>query len=50
MLDLPTRADIDALNARLDRLTEALCERPPLRGDRPPVGTRAESLAESDPD
>jgi polyhydroxyalkanoate synthesis repressor PhaR len=50
MLDLPTRADIDALNARLDRLTEALGERPPLRGDRPPVGTRAEALAESDPD
>lgn len=49
MLDLPTRADIDALNVRLDRLTEALGERPPLRGDRPPVA-RAEALAESDPD
>jgi polyhydroxyalkanoate synthesis repressor PhaR len=50
MLDLPTRADIDALNARLDRLTEALGERPPLRSERPPTGPRAEALAESDPD
>lgn len=27
MLDLPTRADIDQLNQRIDRLTEALAER-----------------------
>jgi polyhydroxyalkanoate synthesis repressor PhaR len=27
MLDLPTRADIDALNARIERLTQALGER-----------------------
>jgi len=50
MLDLPTRADIDALNARLDRLTEALGERPPLRAERPPTVARSEALAESDPD
>jgi polyhydroxyalkanoate synthesis repressor PhaR len=50
MLDLPTRTDIDALNARLDRLTEALGERTPL-GPRPPATPpRSEGLAESDPD
>ena len=48
MLDLPTRADIDALNARLDRLTEALGERAPLRPAPPTRG--AEAIAESDPD
>jgi polyhydroxyalkanoate synthesis repressor PhaR len=51
MLDLPTRADIDALNARLDRLTEALGERAALGAPRPPAAPpRSEGLAESDPD
>ncbi|HVH05430.1 MAG TPA: polyhydroxyalkanoate synthesis regulator DNA-binding domain-containing protein [Myxococcota bacterium] len=48
MLDLPTRSDIDALNARLDRLTEALGERVP---PRPPRETPAPPAhVESDPD
>ena len=48
MLDLPTRSDIDALNARLDRLTEALGERVP---QRPPRETPAPPAhVESDPD
>jgi polyhydroxyalkanoate synthesis repressor PhaR len=48
MLDLPTRSDIDALNARIDRLTEALGERvtprPPRETPAPPAHV------ESDPD
>jgi polyhydroxyalkanoate synthesis repressor PhaR len=37
MLDLPTRADIDAIHERLDRLAEALGERSLRRGaERPP--------------
>jgi polyhydroxyalkanoate synthesis repressor PhaR len=48
MLDLPTRSDIDALNARIDRLTEALGERVP---PRPPRETpAAPAHVESDPD
>ena len=48
MLDQPTRSDIDALNARLDRLTEALGERVP---PRPPRETPAPAAhVESDPD
>jgi polyhydroxyalkanoate synthesis repressor PhaR len=48
MLDLPTRSDIDALNARIDRLTEALGERVP---PRPPRETPAPAAhAEGDPD
>jgi polyhydroxyalkanoate synthesis repressor PhaR len=48
MLDLPTRSDIDALNARIDRLTEALGERVT---PRPPRETpAAPAHVESDPD
>lgn len=52
MLDLPTRSDIDALNARLDRLSELLGERPPLgAAPRPPTpAARREGIPESDPD
>jgi polyhydroxyalkanoate synthesis repressor PhaR len=50
MLDLPTRADIDALNARLDRLTEALGERAPLGAPRPAPRQRGEAVSESEPD
>ena len=37
MLDLPTRADLDALSERIDRLTHALGERAPRRAERPPA-------------
>jgi polyhydroxyalkanoate synthesis repressor PhaR len=48
MLDLPTRSDIDALSARIDRLTEALGERIP---PRPPRETPAPPAhVESEPD
>lgn len=51
VLDLPTRSDIDALNARLDRLSELLGERPPLGAQRSPApaprdDTRPENDAE----
>jgi polyhydroxyalkanoate synthesis repressor PhaR len=47
MLDLPTRADIDALNSRIDRLTEALGQRVT---PRPPAPPPAPAHVESDPD
>ena len=57
MLDLPTRSDIDALNARIDRLTEALGEsgRPtvPRSAIAAPAATAAAAAAapaETDPD
>ena len=52
MLDLPTRSDIDALNARIDRLTEALGQRVPPRAERAPSAGAAPGtgLPESDPD
>jgi polyhydroxyalkanoate synthesis repressor PhaR len=48
MLDLPTRADLDALSERIDRLTEALGERGPRRLERPTA--RGAQLPEGDPD
>jgi len=51
MLDLPTRADLDALSERIDRLTDALGERAPRRGERPAAApARAAQVPESDPD
>jgi polyhydroxyalkanoate synthesis repressor PhaR len=50
MLDLPTRSDIDALNARIDRLTEALGQRVPPRPAAPPAPPVQTAHAESDPD
>jgi polyhydroxyalkanoate synthesis repressor PhaR len=53
MLDLPTRADLDALSERIDRLTDALGERAPRRAERPPgaPARAAQTPApESDPD
>jgi polyhydroxyalkanoate synthesis repressor PhaR len=47
MLDLPTRADLDALSERIDRLTEALGERGTRRAERP---TPRPGMPESDPD
>lgn len=53
MLDLPTRADLDALSARIDRLTDALGERAARRAERP-AGTPAHAAQspapEPDPD
>jgi polyhydroxyalkanoate synthesis repressor PhaR len=48
MLDLPTRSDIDALNARIDRLTEALGHKVPPAAPRPPAPPAAS--IEPDPD
>jgi polyhydroxyalkanoate synthesis repressor PhaR len=48
MLDLPTRSDIDALNARIDRLTEALGQRVAPRPAASPAPPAAH--VESDPD
>jgi polyhydroxyalkanoate synthesis repressor PhaR len=48
MLDLPTRADLDALSVRIDRLTEALGEAPPRRAER--AAAPAAQRPESDPD
>jgi polyhydroxyalkanoate synthesis repressor PhaR len=51
LLDLPTRADLDALNERIDRLTDALGERAPRRAERTPAAAaRAAQVPESDPD
>jgi polyhydroxyalkanoate synthesis repressor PhaR len=47
MLDLPTRADLDSLSERIDRLTEALGERGTRRVERP---TPRPGMPESDGD
>jgi polyhydroxyalkanoate synthesis repressor PhaR len=49
VLDLPTRADLEALEKRIDRLSDLLGA-PPLREPRPPTTSGAPEGATDDPD